>query len=73
MTNNVSLKDVYDITNEGFNRIEGKLDTLGARVSVLEMWKSQIVGQFVVILAVVNLAIAVSFDWIKKQIFGNRI
>lgn len=58
-------------------KIDGKLQTsidiTNNRLTSLELWKTQIVSQFVVIFAVINLVIAISFDWIKKQVFGNKI
>jgi len=65
----VSLKDVYEVTN----RIEDKLDKLEYRVSNMEIWKAQIMGQIIVVLAVINFIIAISFDWIKKQIFHDKV
>ncbi len=67
--NKVSLKDVYDINN----RIEDKLDKLESRISIIEIWRATIIGQIIIILAVINFVIAISFDWIKKQVFGDRI
>ena len=70
MPNNYELlKETYTVVN----RVEDKLDKLESRVSNLEIWKAQVIGQFMVIIAVINFAVAVSFDWIKKTIFGNRI
>ena len=69
MNGKVTLHDVYEINN----RIEEKLDKLESRVSVIEIWRATIIGQIIIILAVVNFIIAVSFDWIKKQVFGDRI
>ncbi len=67
--NKVSLKDVYDINN----RIEDKLDKLESRVSIIEIWRATIIGQIIIILAVINFVIAISFDWIKKQVFNDKI
>ena len=69
MNGKVTLHDVYEINN----RIEEKLDKLESRVSVIEIWRATIIGQIIILLAVVNFIIAVSFDWIKKQVFGDRI
>ncbi|MEK7180523.1 MAG: hypothetical protein AAB706_03530 [Patescibacteria group bacterium] len=70
MTNDkVSLHDVYEITG----RIEEKLDKMEIRVSAIEIWKAQFIGQLTIIVGMVNLAIAVSFDWIKKQVFQDKI
>ncbi len=63
------LKDTYIVVN----RVEDKLDKLESRVSIIELWRAQIVGQFIMLLAVINFGIAISFDWIKKQIFGDKI
>ena len=69
----VLLRDVYEITN----RIEEKLDVsiakIDTRVSALEIWKAQFIGQLTVIVGIINLAVAVSFDWIKKQVFQDKI
>lgn len=67
--------DNYELLKETYKvvaRVEDKLDKLESRVSLLEIWRAQIMGQFIVILAVINFTIAVSFDWIKKQIFGDK-
>jgi len=69
MNGKVTLHDVYEINN----RIEEKLDKLESRVSVIEIWRATIIGQIIILLAVVNFIIAVSFDWIKKKVFGDRI
>ena len=68
-SNKITLHDIYEVTN----RIEDKLDKVEIRVSSLEIWKAQIIGQAIVLIGIVNFAVAISFDWIKKQIFGNRI
>ena len=65
----VSLHDVLEISD----RIEQKLDKMETRVSAIEIWRAQFIGQLTVIIGVVNLAIAVSFDWIKKQIFHDKV
>ena len=70
MTNSkVTLEDVFLVTN----RIENKLDRVEVRVSALEIWRAQFIGQLTVVVSIINLAIAISFDWIKKQVFKNNI
>ena len=69
MTEKITLHDIFDITD----RIETKLDKMEVRVSAIEIWKAQFIGQLMVIVAVINFAIAISFDWIKKQVFKNQI
>ena len=71
-----SENDNYELLKETYavvNRVEDKLDKLESRVSIIEIWRATIVGQVIVLLAVINLGIAVSFDWIKKQLFGDKI
>ena len=63
------LKQTYTVVN----RVEDKLDKLESRVSIIEIWRATIVGQVIVLLAIINLALAISFDWLKKQIFGDKI
>ncbi len=65
----VSLHDVLEISD----RIEQKLDKMEVRVSAIEIWRAQFIGQLTVIVGIVNLAIAISFDWIKKQVFQDKI
>ncbi len=67
--NKVTLHDVYEVTN----RIEEKLDKLESRVSIIEIWRATIIGQIIIILAIINFVIAISFDWIKKQLFNDKI
>ena len=62
------LKETYAVVN----RVEDKLDKLESMVSTLEIWKATIIGQFIVILAAINFTVAISFDWIKKQVFGDK-
>ena len=65
---NVSLKDVYEITN----RIEGKLDDMGTRVSDLEIWRAGIKSQVATIAAIFSIVIGVPIallaDWFRKKL-----
>lgn len=62
----VTLKDVYEVAD----RIEQKFDKLECRVSVLEIWKADLMGKFAIISAVVIFAGNFLFDWIKTKIKG---
>ena len=62
-TGKVSLADVYEITN----RIEEKLDKIGERVSILEVWKAEIMGKLAVVGAVFIFAANFVVDWIKER------
>lgn len=55
----VSLKDVYEITN----RIEDKLDKISDRVSTLEQFKAQAIA----IIGVATLAINLVWELIKDK------
>ncbi|MEK9208175.1 MAG: hypothetical protein AAB922_06835 [Patescibacteria group bacterium] len=65
---NISLKDVYEITN----RIEEKLDNMGTRVGDLEIWRAGIKSQVAIIAGVFSIVIGVPVilftDWIKKRL-----
>jgi hypothetical protein len=60
---NVTLKDVFEVTS----RIEDKLDKLECRVSVIEIWRANIMGKFAIISAVVIFSGNLMFDWIKTK------
>jgi len=45
----ITTKDLWDLSKS----IDKKLDTMGKRVSALEVWKANIRGQIVVVVAVV--------------------
>ena len=66
---NITLHDIYEITS----RIDEKLDKMEVRVSALEIWKAEFIGKITAVIAIVNLGIAISFGWIKKQIFKDNI
>jgi hypothetical protein len=61
---NITLKDIYEVTN----RIEDKLDKVDSRVSLLEMWRAQIMGQLIILSGMVALGISFAVDWIKKKL-----
>jgi len=60
----ITLGDVFEITN----RIEEKLDKLGERVSVLELWKAEIVGKLTLIVGIFSVSLTLFVDWIRKRI-----
>ena len=60
----ISLKDVYEVTH----RIEDKLDRMEIRVSLLEQWRAQIVGQLILVSSAFAIGISVIIDWLKKKI-----
>lgn len=60
----ITLGDVFEITN----RIEVKLDRLGERVSVLELWKAEIVGKLTLIVGIFSVSLTLFVDWIRKRI-----
>lgn len=43
------------------------------RITPLEVWRAEIMGKIAVIIGVINLGVAISFDWIKKNIFQDKI
>lgn len=69
MTEKITLHDVFEISD----RIEAKLDKMEVRVSNIEIWRAQLIGQVTAVIAIINFVVAISFDWIKKQVFKNQI
>ena len=61
---NVTIKDVYEIVS----RVESKLDKVEERVSILEIWRAEIVGKLTVVVTIVVLAMSVFMDWIKRKL-----
>ena len=59
----ITLKDVYEVVD----RVETKLDKIECRVSVLEMWKADLIGKFSIISAVIVVGSNLLFDWIKTR------
>jgi hypothetical protein len=60
----VTLKDVYAVVN----RVEDKLDKLECRVSVIELWRAEIMGKITLIVGIVSLGFTAIWDWARKQI-----
>lgn len=60
----VTLQDVYAISN----RIEDKLDKLECRVSVLELWRAELMGKVTIIVGLISLSFTAVWDWVKKQV-----
>ena len=61
---NVTIRDVYEIVS----RVESKLDKVEERVSILEIWRAEIVGKLTVVVTIVVLAMSVFMDWIKRKL-----
>jgi hypothetical protein len=59
----ITLKDVYDVVD----RVECKLDKIEGRVSVIEIWKADLIGKLSIISAVVIIGGNLAFDWIKTK------
>ena len=57
------LKETYTIVG----RVEEKLDKLEVRISVLEIWKAEIVGKFTILVGIINLALFATWDFIKSK------
>ena len=62
-TNRVTLRDIYHL-NE---KIDEKLDRLGERVSILEMWRANLMGKVTAIIAVVSLVFTMIWEWFKSK------
>ena len=60
----VSLSDVYEITS----RIEDKLDKLESRITLLEVWRAEVVGKLSIITGAIAVIISLSVDWVKKRL-----
>jgi hypothetical protein len=63
----VTLKDIYEITN----RIEDKLDKIEGRVSVLEIWKAELIGKMTVIGGILLLGFNLTWDFLKAKLFKD--
>lgn len=61
---NVTIKDVYEIVS----RVEDKLDKVEVRVSLLEIWKAEIVGKLTVVVTIAMFAVSVLVDWVKRKL-----
>lgn len=68
MKNSVSLHDVLEVTN----RIEDKLDKMEVRVSVLEVWRAEILGKLSVTVAVLTFAFTLSWEYIRERVFRGK-
>lgn len=64
---NITLKDVYEITN----RIEDKLDKMEVRVSAIEIWKAEIMGKIAVVVGLVTIGIGFVWDFVKSKFLKN--
>ena len=63
MSNNVTLHDVFEVTS----RIEEKLDKISTRVSILEIWKADIVGKMTVLVGILSIGVSMTWDYIKSK------
>ena len=64
-TNNYEiLKETYVIVG----RVEEKLDKMGERVSVLEIWKSEIMGKLTVIIAIITFGTTLLWQNLKEKL-----
>jgi len=52
-------------------KIDGKLDKMGERVSVLEIWKATIQGKITLLVGIFSLAFTVVWEYIKRK-FGKE-
>lgn len=60
----VTIKDVYDIVG----RVEEKLDKLEGRISILEIWRAEVVAKMSIAVAGVTLAFTLAWDVIKNKL-----
>lgn len=60
----VTLKDIYEVAN----RIEDRLEKIETRVSLLEIWKAEIMGKMAIVMAFLTISISMAWDFIKKKI-----
>ena len=61
---NVTIKDVY----ENVSRVESKLDKVEERVSILEIWRAEIVGKLTVVITIMMFATSFLIDWVKRKL-----
>ena len=61
---NVTIKDVYEIVS----RVESKLDKVEERVSILEIWRAEIVGKLTVVITIMMFATSFLIDWVKRKL-----
>lgn len=66
----VTNQQLYSAIMDVHKKID---EVVEKRITPLEVWKAEIMGRIAVIIGIINLAIAVSFDWIKKQVFQDKI
>lgn len=59
----VTLHEVFEVTS----RVEEKLDKLADRVSVLEIWRAEIVGKCTVLVATISIGFSVAWDFVKSK------
>jgi len=61
---NVTIRDVYEIVS----RVESKLDKVEERVSILEIWRAEIVGKLTVVITIMMFATSFLIDWVKRKL-----
>lgn len=66
---NFTNRDIYDILTERFNRIDIKLDKLGNRVRILEIWRGNIMGKIGILTGGITLIGTFVFSYIKEKLF----
>ena len=68
MNGPITNKDLYEIIDSRFNRVEKKLDLACERITTIEVWRGQVIGYTSAIAGVVGLVTAIFVGWIKDKI-----
>lgn len=66
MQNNDLLQLMRNL-DEKFDKFDEKLDTLGKRVSALEVWRAQLMAS----VAFITIALNAAWEYIKMQMSGK--
>ena len=70
--NKTTLKDVYDIVDKRTASLDTKLDTLGGRVSALEIWRANLMGKVAVVTGIAVLGFNLVIEYFKVNFFERR-
>lgn len=77
MKDNVSNKDLYTAILGVQTEVSSKIDILHTRINnvvenritPLEIWRANIIGQFTVITLAFGIVVNLMFDWIRSKLF----
>jgi len=64
MTNNkITLRDLYALSTS----MDKKLDKMGERVSVLEIWKATVQGKITLLAGIFSLGFTIMWEYFKSR------